>query len=136
MGWSKDYSEDEIVGDYTKPLKKIWDNLMPTTYPHILKFTTKRATEVKQKKKMGPYSMTENFIDFDCYVIIDNKPLVDFGWDGGPISLEMAEKAYGDSYFHNMRGAMVELMRYAGIKFSQFDFGGDLKIDVEDLVVD
>jgi hypothetical protein len=62
--------------------------------------------------------------------------LVDFGWDGGPISLEMAEKAYGDSYFHNMRGAMVELMRYAGIKFSQFDFGGDLKIDVEDLVVD
>jgi hypothetical protein len=35
-----------------------------------------------------------------------------------------------------MRGAMVELMRYAGIKFSQFDFGGDLKIDVEDLVVD
>jgi len=29
MGWSKDYSEDEIVGDYTKPLKKIWDNLMP-----------------------------------------------------------------------------------------------------------
>jgi hypothetical protein len=32
-----------------------------------------------------------------------------------------------------MRGAMVELMRYAGIKFSQFDFGGDLKVDVEDL---
>ncbi len=41
--------------------------------------------------------MTENFIDFDCYVIIDNKPLVEMGWDGGPVSLEMAEKAYGSS---------------------------------------
>jgi hypothetical protein len=80
--------------------------------------------------------MTENFIDFDCFVTIDNKPLVDFGWDGGPISLEMAKEAYGDLYFHDMRGVMVELMIYAGIKFSQFDFGGDLKIDVKDLVVD
>ena len=35
MGWSENYNDYDVVKDYTKSLKKIWDNLIPETYPHI-----------------------------------------------------------------------------------------------------
>ncbi len=133
MGWTEDYNEYDVVKDYTKPLKKIWDNLIPQTYPYVLEFETKKALEVKVKKKMGPYSMTEHFIDYDCKVLIDSKPLIEVGWDGGPVSKEMADKAYGEHYFHDLRSKIVELSKYAGLNFSQFDFGGKITANAKEL---
>ena len=127
MGWTEDYNEYDVVKDYTKVLKKIWDNLMPDSYPYVLEFKTNKAVEVFMVKKMGPYHMNENFIDYDCSVVVDNQPLIDVGWDGkGKISKELTEMAYGKNYFHDMRMKLVELEKYAGINFSQFDFGGEL----------
>ena len=45
MSWYEFYDESEIIADHTKGLSKIWDNLMPTTYPYVLEFKTKRAVE-------------------------------------------------------------------------------------------
>jgi hypothetical protein len=134
MSWYEFYDESEIVADHTKSLSKIWDNLMPTTYPHVLEFKTKKAVEVNKVQKMGPYSMTERFIDYDCYVLIDRQPLVKIGWDfDGSIPGEVAKKAYGENYFHDMRMKMVELSKYAGLRItSQFDFGGKLDAHVND----
>lgn len=126
MSWSADYNPDNIINDYTKPLSKVWDNLMPLSYPHVLEFKTNKVFEVLVKRKMGPYSMNENFIDYDCDVIIDKTPLVKNGWDGGPINKEMVDKCYGELYFNNLRAKMVELAQYAGLKFSTFDAGGTL----------
>jgi hypothetical protein len=126
MSWSADYNPDNIINDYTKPLSKVWDNLMPLSYPHVLEFKTNKVFEVLVKRKMGPYPMNENFIDYDCDVIIDKTPLVENGWDGGPINKEMVDKCYGELYFNNLRAKMVELAQYAGLKFSTFDAGGTL----------
>ena len=127
MGWESEYKEEEIKRDYTKVLSKIWDNLMPDSYPYVLEFKTNKAVEVFMVKKMGPYHMNENFIDYDCSVVVDNQPLINLGWDGkGKISKELTEKAYGKNYFHDMRMKLVELAKYAGINYSQFDFGGEL----------
>lgn len=43
MGWTEEYDKKNIVADYTKPLKKIWDTLMPTSYPYIIDFDTDKA---------------------------------------------------------------------------------------------
>ena len=133
MGWTEDYKEEDIVGDVTKPLKKLWDILMPESYPYVLKFKTNRATEVDQTKRVGPFSMHEHFIDYDCDVLVDNKPLIDIGWSGEPPNSELVKKAYGELYFHEMRAKMVEISKYAGFKFSQFDMSGKLNVRCEDL---
>jgi hypothetical protein len=134
MGWESDYKEEEIVEDHTRVLSKIWDNLIPSTYPYVLEFKTNKAVEVHVTKKMGPYHRSERFIDYDCYVLIDNEPLVKIGWEKGqPISKEMADEAYGENYFHYMRMKMVELSVYSGAKIkSSFDFGGHLDANVKD----
>jgi len=133
MSWSEEYKESEIVKDHTKVLSKIWDNLMPTTYPHVLEFKTNKAVEVYKIKMMGPYHANERFIDYDCYVLIDKEPLVKIGWNGGTISEEMTYEAYGELYFNDMRSKMVELSKYAGLKIkSSFDFGGSLDANVKD----
>lgn len=133
MSWYEFYDESEIVADHTKGLSKIWDNLMPTTYPYVLEFKTKKAVEVNKVQKMGPYSITERFIDYDCYVLIDKEPLVKIGWNGGTISEEMTYEAYGEHYFYNMRRHMVDLSKYAALKTnSAFDFGGSLDANVKD----
>jgi hypothetical protein len=133
MGWNSEYKQEEIVADYTKPLKKIWDSLMPTSYPYVLEFETHKVVEVKQVRSIGPYSMVENFIDYDCSLTIDNQPLIDLGWDGGNISAEMTKKAYGELYFHELRAKMTELMKYAGLKFSSFDAGGTLNAKAKEI---
>ena len=132
MSWSADYKKENIVKDHTKPLSKIWDNLMPTSFPYILDFKTNRASEIKIKRHIGPYSMTENFIDYDCDVVIDSTPMKKKGWDGGKITKEMYNEAYGELYFHELRAKMVELMKYAGLKFSNFDAGGTLNAVTND----
>jgi hypothetical protein len=133
MSWYEFYDESEIIADHTKGLSKIWDNLMPTTYPYVLEFKTKKAVEVNKVQKMGPYSITERFIDYDCYVLIDKEPLVRIGWEGGTISEEMTYEAYGEHYFLNMRRHMVDLSKYTGLKInSSFDFGGNLDANVKD----
>ena len=133
MSWNKEYNEKEIVANYTKPLKKIWDNLMPQSYPYILDFKTNKAVEVKQIRYIGPYSHTENFIDYNCDLKLDNQPLIDAGWDGGKITKELVDKAYGELYFHDLRAKMLQLSRYAGMNFGNFDMGGELKTRVDDL---
>ena len=45
----------------------------------------------------------------------------------------MAKKAYGELYFLELRAKMVELMKYAGLKFSTFDAGGNLNAKAKDL---
>ena len=134
MSWYAEYKESEIVDDHTKGLSKIWDNLMPETYPYVLEFKTNKAIEVNKINKMGPYHINEKFIDYDCYVLVDNKPLIEIGWTKGEtISKEDADKAYGDNYFHDMRIKMVELSKYAGLGIkSSFDFGGHLDANVKD----
>ena len=134
MSWYAEYKESEIVDDHTKGLSKIWDNLMPETYPYVLEFKTNKAIEVNKINKMGPYNINEKFIDYDCYVLVDNKPLIEIGWTKGEtISKEDADKAYGDNYFHDMRIKMVELSKYAGLGIkSSFDFGGHLDANVKD----
>jgi len=133
MGWSENYNENEIVGDFTKVLSKIWDNLMPSVYPYVLKFETKSVVEVLQQKSMGPYTITENFLDYNCDVLIDNKPLIEEGWDGGKISVELWKRAYGESYFLDMQSKLVELSKYASFNFSQFDLGGKLNATTPDI---
>ena len=134
MGWEAKYNDSEIVGNHTKGLSKIWDNLMPETYPYVLKFTTNSAVEVHKIKKMGPYHMSEKFIDYDCHVLVDRTPLDEIGWDGkSEVSREMTDEAYGERYFHDMRMTMVELSKYAGLGItSSFDFGGQLHATVKD----
>ena len=133
MSWSEDYKESEIVENHTKGLSKIWDNLMPSTYPYVLEFRTNKAIEVNKVKKMGPYHINERFVDYDCYVLIDDEPLKKIGWQKGEtISKEDADKAYGQNYFHDMRVKMVELSKYAGLGIkSSFDFGGHLDANVK-----
>jgi hypothetical protein len=65
--------------------------------------------------------------------LIDNKPLIEIGWDGGPVSKEMANEAYGENYFHDLRMKIVELSKYAGLNFSNFDFGGKLTANAKEL---
>jgi len=132
MGWTSEYEEKDIVKDYTKTLSKVWDNLMPLSYPYVLEFKTNKSVEVLVKRKMGPYTMSENFIDYDCDVIIDKTPLIENGWDGGPINKEMVDKCYGELYFHDLRVKMVELSQYAGLKFSTFDAGGTIDAKTND----
>ena len=134
MSWSDEYKESEIVEDYTKGLSKIWDNLMPETYPYVLEFTTNKAVEVNKIKRVGPYHINEKFIDYDCHVLVDKGPLVKIGWEGNDvISKEMTDEAYGKNYFHDMRIKLVELSKYAALKInSSFDFGGNLDANVKD----
>ena len=134
MGWEAEYKESEIVEDHTQVLSKIWDNLMPATYPYVLEFKTKKAVEIHKVKKMGPYHMTERYIDYDCYVLIDGEPLHEIGWTSKrPITKQESTKAYGGNYFDEMRFKMVELSKYAGLGIkSSFDFGGQLIANVED----
>jgi hypothetical protein len=134
MSWNSEYKESEIVADHTRVLSKIWDNLMPTTYPYVLEFRTNRAVEVHKIKKIGPYNADEKFIDYNCYVLVDKEPLVKIGWNGdSTVSEEMTIKAYGENYFMEMRRHMVELSKYAGLKIkSSFDFGGELDANVRD----
>lgn len=134
MGHTDKFKPEEVVADYTEVVSKLWDNVMPTHYPHILDFKTNKVLEVKHVERMGPYSMTEHFIHHDVNVLIDNSPLVDIGWNGvESISNDMVKRAYGDNYFYDMRNEMLKLLQYVGINFSHFDFGGPIHASVKDL---
>ena len=133
MGWEENYSEYDVVKDHTKVLSKIWDNLMPKICPHVENFETFKAVEVHKTKRMGPYHMNEEYIDYNCAVKIDGTPLRNIGWNGkDQITKEMVDEAYGENYFYNIRMKMVEVSKYAGIKFSNFDMGGNLTASVDD----
>lgn len=133
MGWSGDYKENEIMADYTKSLRKIWDNLLPETYPYVIDFKTNKVVEVKQDKYIGPYSHNEHFIHYDCDLKLDNTPLIDAGWDGGEITSKLVKMAYGENYFDDLRYKLRELSKYAGLSFSNFDMGGNINTRVDEL---
>jgi hypothetical protein len=128
----KDFKEEDVVADHTKVLSKLWDTMMPSTYPYVLKFKTNMAKEVHTTHKIGPYSRSERFLDFDVNVIMDAKPLYDIGWNGeDEITTEMADNAYGFNYFSNMRGTMSKLMPYVGLKFSITSIDGNIDANVD-----
>jgi hypothetical protein len=138
MSWTDtfkvDFKEDDVVADYTKILSKLWDNIMPSSYPYILEFKTKSAKEVHQKRKIGPYRRTDNFFYCDVLVIMDSKPLHDNGWDGkSEVDEKMVDKCYGDNYFHGMRTEMKDLMKYVGLEVSVFDFRAAIDAEVKDV---
>lgn len=126
------FSEEEIVADHTEILKKIWDLVLPKTYPYVENFETLFAVEVKKEKYLGPYKMTENKLFYSAKVRLDSQPLIKAGWKGEKVSEEFAKKAYGQQYFFEMREAIRHLAKYAGVDFSNFDMDGDIKAEVED----
>ena len=127
MGHNTEYKPEEVINDFTNAVSKVWDNVMPSSYPYVLEFKTNKVVEVKQIKRMGPYSLTEHFFDYDVDVIVDKTPLENIGWDEGEkISKELTTEAYGENYFYDMRDRMRELLKYVGLNISNFDFGGTL----------
>jgi hypothetical protein len=129
----KDFKEEDVVADHTRIISKLWDTLMPSTYPYVLEFKTNYAKEVYTTHKIGPYFRGDRFLDFDVNVIMDSKPLFDNGWNGeDEITTEMADKAYGFNYFSNMRGTMSKLLTYVGLSFSITSIDGNIDANVKD----
>jgi hypothetical protein len=129
----KDFKEEDVVADHTKIISKLWDTLMPSTYPYVLEFKTNYAKEVYTTHKIGPYRRGDRFLDFDVNVIMDSKPLFDNGWNGeDEITTGMADKAYGFNYFSNMRGTMSKLLTYVGLSFSITSIDGNIDANVKD----
>ena len=134
MSRSSEYKEEDVVADHTKVLSKLWDTMMPSTYPFVLKFKTNMAKEVHTTHKIGPYRRSERFLDFDVNVIMDSKPLFDNGWNGeDEITTEMSDKAYGFNYFSDMRKTMSKLMAYLGFKFTITSIDGNIDANVKDV---
>ncbi len=130
----KDFKEEDVVADHTKVLSKLWDTMMPSTYPYVLEFKTNYVKEVYTTRKIGPYRSGERFLDFDVNVIMDSKPLFDNGWNGeDEITTEMADKAYGFNYFSNMRGTMSKLLVYVGLNISITSVDGNIDANVKDI---
>jgi hypothetical protein len=130
----KDFKEEDVVADHTKVLSKLWDTMMPSTYPFVLEFKTNYVKEVYTTRKIGPYRIGERFLDFDVNVIMDSKPLFDNGWNGeDEITTEMADNAYGFNYFSNMRGTMSKLLVYVGLNFSITSVDGNIDANVKDI---
>ena len=123
------WNDDDEVIDQTNKVKKIWDLVMPQTYPYIIRFKTIGVKEVTHTKRMGPYSFTEHKIKFLAHVLMDSTPLVNAGWDGeSKIDDKLLMKAYGKEYFSKMREEMRSMLKYIGLgKFSNFDFGGHIQ---------
>lgn len=124
--------KDEVI-DHTKKVKRLWDTIMPETYPYIKKFDTIGVKEVKHIQRMGPYHMTERKIKFKVEIILDSEPLRKLSWsEDEKITDEMLKDAYGKDYFYEMRHKMHSLLSYIGLdKFSNFDFVGDIGGSVE-----
>jgi len=123
------WDDDDIVVDHTKKVKKIWDMVMPQTYPYLIKFKTIGVKEVTHEKRMGPYSFKEHKVKFLAHVLMDSNPLVNAGWDGETkIDEPLLIKAYGKDYFIKMREQMRDLLGYIGLgNFSNFDFEGHIQ---------
>jgi len=128
---SSKFSEGEILADHTETLKKIWDVVLPKTYPYVENFETLFAVEVRKEHYLGPYKRTEDKLFYGANVKLDSKPLINAGWEGEKVTEKFAEKAYGQKYFYDMREAIRHLAKYAGVDFSIFDMEGDIKAQVE-----
>lgn len=127
------WKEEDTVIDYTDTAKKIWDEMMPKTYPHIKKFITKGVKEVEGRDKLGPYHMDYHKMIYSVFVEIDAEPMRRIGWTPKEkITKEIWQKAYGKDYFNEMRHRMRELIGYLGLKFSNFDFKGDVDAKTSD----
>ena len=127
------WSDDDVVVDHTQKVKRIWDLIMPETYPYIKKFDTIGVKEVTHRHRMGPYHMTERKIKFKVEVELDSEPLKKIGWvKDGEITKDMLKDAYGEQYFYEMRAKMLSLLPYVGLgNFGHFDFVGDIGGSVE-----
>lgn len=125
------WTDEDTVVDYTKPLKKLWDKLIPSSFPEITSFTTEGAKWVEHKKVLGPYHAWEEDLKFLVEIVLNQDPLIKLGWNGkDTISKELFNKAYGENFFYNVRQRMVEVAKHVGLNLSQFDLEGDFKVFV------
>lgn len=127
------WTDKDNVVDYTQPMKKLWDNLMLSSFPKIKSFTTLGAMWVEHKKTLGiKYHMWEEDLKFSVEIVFNGDYLKELGWDGiSKVDPELFYKVYGKEIFTEIRQRMIEIAKYAGIKISQFDLEGDFKVFID-----
>lgn len=127
------WTEDDVVVDHTRKVKKIWDTIMPEYYPYVLEFNTIGVKWVEHEVKIGPLRGRDSDLKYKVDVTISIKPLVDSGWtEDTELTWDIFKKAYGDLYDNDLRNAMRELLPHVGLKnISHFDFEGDLTYNLK-----
>lgn len=100
----------------------MWDNVIPESFPNILKFDTISSTWVEHKKTMGPYHIWEDKLYTQIDLVLSSKPFYDNGWDGETkLTQEDFNQVYNSDFFEEVRSRMRELAKYVGLKVSNFD---------------
>lgn len=118
----ENYTGEDKVEDYTKLVKKIWDNVIPQNYPNVLKFDTEFAKWIEHKRTMGPYHMWENKLYVQVKLLLSPQPFIDNGWDGKSTpTQEDFIKAYPNEFFTEIRNEMRELAKFVGLNVSNLD---------------
>jgi hypothetical protein len=132
MGNEKQYiwTDKDLVEDYTEPIKKLWDNLVPPSFPQIKSFETLGVKWVEHKETMGPYYRFEQNLKFLVKLELHISFLNDAGWKNGEkVSQKTFDTAYGENFLYNVRGRMLSLVKFVGMNLSQFDLEGDFNIN-------
>lgn len=128
----KNYSGEDVHEDFTKKLAMIWDNVMPETFPNILKFDTESAIWVEHKKVMGPYHLWEEKMYVVVDLLLSPKPFYDQGWDGKTIiTQDHFNQVYTKDFFSELRSRMRELAKYVGIRLDNFGLMDKFKINLQ-----
>lgn len=123
------YSGEDIHTDYTDKLKKVWDNVIPKTFPNILEFDTKSAIWVEHKKTMGPYHIWEETMFAKVSLILSDKPFYKNGWDGKTtLTQEDFNKVYTKEFFMSLRERMYQLSKYLGLNLNNFNLRDNFSI--------
>jgi len=116
--------------DITQLVKKVWDEVIPQSYPFVEKFDTIKCSDVRKTEVLGgQFYMTKNFINYHVKVYINTKPLKDAGWKPDEkISEQLWKDVYGEDYFNNLKGEMVDLLGFVGVrKPDNFEFIGEIE---------
>lgn len=122
------WDEDDVVTDHTRKVKKVWDNLIPESYPHVTGFDTIGVKWVESVEKMGPYSMPDHKLKYKVIVKLDSQPLLDSGWTRDiKLTWELFKKGYGEDFDYELRNLMRSLLPYVNLgHVGHFDFRGDI----------
>ena len=128
----KNYTGEDVHEDFTKSLSKIWDNVIPESFPEILKFETESAIWVEHKKLLGPYSLWEEKMYVVVDLLLSSKPFYDHGWDGKrTITQKDFNEVYNNDFFNKLRERMYELAKYVGVRVNNFTLLDKFKINVQ-----
>ena len=128
------WTDKDKVVDYTEPLKKLWDNLIPPQFPQIKTFETKGAKWVEHKKTLGGdlYYIWEEDLKYLVRITMKKELLIDSGWNGtDKVTQKLFNKVYGEDIFPNIRYKMLHFAKFVGLKLSQFDLEGDFKVFID-----